>query len=145
MIRHARHAQITKSQDLRKGLSSFAYLLRVVTNPWIMLRLPCSFSWVLYGMPKVLRNNKLPISLERVEWFCWFFVCSYLHMVRYPPKLQKYAILGWQCQAWALSQSDKLKKLYEVSCWFFSCSWIAIETTNISCYFGLWTQNTIGQ
>ena len=68
--------------------------------------LSCSFSWVVYGMPKVLRDNKLPISLQRVEWFCWFFACSYLYFVRYPLKLQKYAILGWQCQAWTLSQSD---------------------------------------
>ena len=42
--------------------------------------LPSSFSWILYGMPKVLRYSKLPISLERVEWFCWCFACGYVHM-----------------------------------------------------------------
>ena len=67
--------------------------------------LSCRFSWVWYGMPKVLWSNKSPISLETVVWFCWFF-CSYLHLVRYPLRLQKYAILDWHCQVWALSQSD---------------------------------------
>ena len=37
-IRHARHAQVTKSQDLWKELSYFAYLLHVVTNPWELQR-----------------------------------------------------------------------------------------------------------
>ena len=44
-------------------------------------------------MPKVLWNNKLPTSLVKVEWFCWFFACSYLHLVWYPLKLPKFAIL----------------------------------------------------
>ena len=61
--------------------------------------LSCWFSWVWSGMPKVLWSDKSPISLERIIWFCWFFVGSYLHLVRYPLKQQKYAILGWHCQA----------------------------------------------
>ena len=60
--------------------------------------LSCCFSWVWSSMPKVLWNNKLPISLERVKWVCCFFACSYLHLVRYPLKLQKYAILCWDYQ-----------------------------------------------
>ena len=56
----------------------------------------CCFSWSV--MHKVLWNNKSPISLEKVEWFCWYFAFSYLHLVTYPWKLQKYAILGWHCQ-----------------------------------------------
>ena len=94
VIRHARHAQITKSQDLRKGLSSFADLLRVVTNPWIMLRLPCSFSWVLYGMPKVLRNNKLPISLEELSDFVNFLyvvICIWLDIHRNCKNMRSWA------------------------------------------------------
>ena len=35
--------------------------------------LSCRFSWVWSGMPKVLWNNKSPISLESAQWFCWFF------------------------------------------------------------------------
>ena len=31
----------------------------------------------MVSITKVLWNNKLVISLERVEWFCWFFACSY--------------------------------------------------------------------
>ena len=57
----------------------------------------CCFSWVWPGMPKVLCNDKAPIFLERVEWFCWFFASSYLHLVRYPLKLQKYTTLAWHC------------------------------------------------
>ena len=45
----------------------------------------CLKGWILGGQPwvwsdthKVLWNNKLPISLERVEWFCSFFACMYL-------------------------------------------------------------------
>ena len=47
------------------------------------------FSWVW---------NKFPMSLERNKWFCWFFACNYLHVVRYPLKLQKHAIFGWHSQ-----------------------------------------------
>ena len=39
--------------------------------------LTCCFSWVRSWMPKVLWNNKLSVSLERVEWSCWFFACSF--------------------------------------------------------------------
>ena len=53
------------------------------------------YSCIWSSMPKV---NKSLISLERVEWFCWFFACNYLYLVRYLLKLQKYAILGWLCQ-----------------------------------------------
>ena len=60
--------------------------------------LSCCFSWVWSCMPKVLWNNKSPISLERVEWFCRFFASSFLHLVRYTLKLHKYAILGWHYQ-----------------------------------------------
>ena len=32
----------------------------------------CHFSWIWSRMPKILWNNKSPISLKRVEWFCSF-------------------------------------------------------------------------
>ena len=38
VIRHARFAQITKSQDSRKELSYFACVWHVVTNPWKLQR-----------------------------------------------------------------------------------------------------------
>ena len=47
----------------------------------------------LSRMPKFLWNNKSPVSLKRLEWFCWFFACSYLHLVRCPLKLQN--MLFW--------------------------------------------------
>ena len=67
--------------------------------------LPCCFSQLWSSMPKVLLNNKSSISVERAEWFCWFFVCCYLHLVGYPLKVPKYAILGWHFQS---SQPIKL-------------------------------------
>ena len=61
--------------------------------------LSCCFSRVWSGLPKVLWSNKSPISLKMVVWICWFFASSYLHLVRYPLKQQKHAILDWHCQA----------------------------------------------
>ena len=52
--------------------------------------LPCRFSWVWSGMSKVLWNKKSPVSLER-----------YIEAT-------KYAILGWNCKAYALRPSDVL-------------------------------------
>ena len=83
-----------KCQYLWEGLGYFVFLLHVVTFiEATVLTFRCSCIW--FCMPKVLWYNKLPISLEGADWFCWFFAFSYLHLVRYPLKLQKYAILGW--------------------------------------------------
>ena len=90
------------------------------------------------------------ISLERVKWFCWFFACSYLHLVGYPLKLPKYTILDWHCQAIGskpirlsdvlnLKNSKTISSWFEVSSWFFA----SIEATKI-CYFVLRSQNTLG-
>ena len=101
-VRHARacpvFSKITKQQYLLKGLSYFVYLLHVVTHPW---KVQC-YHVILFGYgPACLMFSEATnhISLERVVWFCWFFASSYLHLVRYPLKLQKYAILGCHCQA----------------------------------------------
>ena len=37
----------------------------------------CNICWVWSGIPNVLRNNKAPISPEKVELFCLFVACSY--------------------------------------------------------------------
>ena len=37
----------------------------------------CNTCWVWSGMPSVLQNNKLQISLGKVELFCLFVACSY--------------------------------------------------------------------
>ena len=50
VIRHARFAQITKSQDSRKELSYFACVWHVVTNPWKLQR--CHAVLVGYCIPK---------------------------------------------------------------------------------------------
>ena len=107
--------------------------------------LSCHFSWVWSGMPKVLWNNKLPISLERVEWFC---ACSYLHLVRYALKLKKYAILTGifrhMISANQIGRCFKLKRLenymrYQVN--FL----LPLKLQKIPCCFGLWLQITLGQ
>ena len=36
--------------------------------------LSCRFNWVWSGMPRVFWNSKSPLSLERVELFCWFLL-----------------------------------------------------------------------
>ena len=85
LVRHAgacpKFSKITKQQYFWEGLSCFVYMLHLVTHIWKLQS--CCFSWVWSGMPKV-PWNKLQISLERVEWFHWFFVSSYLDFVRYP-------------------------------------------------------------
>ena len=99
LVRDARtcpgFSKIIKQQYLWEGLSYFVYLLLVYLFVHTSIEatvLSCRFSWVWSGISKVLRNNKSPISLERVEWFCWFFAICYLHLVRYTLKLQNYAI-----------------------------------------------------
>ena len=120
MSGHPNLLQNKKRQYLEKGLSYFVYLLHVVARLWKLV-LSCRFSWVWSCMCKVLWYKKSPIPLERVAWFCWFFVCIYLHLVRYPLKLQKSANFGWRSQAQAL----RTRKLYEVSNWFIA----SIEAT----------------
>ena len=74
-------------------LSYFVYFVACSCTSMETTVLSCRFSWLWSGMPKVLWSNKSPVSLERVEWFCWLFASSYfLHLVRYPLKLRKYAI-----------------------------------------------------
>ena len=96
--------------------------------------LSCCFSWVWFGMPKVLWSNKSPISLESIKWFYWFLqVYSYLHLVRYPLKLQPMlfwaGIVRYSLSANQIVRCYKLKKLkkdmrYQVKLIFcFHWSW----------------------
>ena len=110
--------------------------------------LSCRFSRVWSGMPKVLWSNKSPISLKMVVWFCWFFASSYLHLVRYPLKLQKYAfwtgIFRHSLSANQIVRCFKLKNLknnlrYQVD--FL----LPLKLEKILCYFGLWPQNTLSE
>ena len=85
------------------------------------------FSWVWSGMRKVLSDNKSPICLERVEWFCWFFDINYLHFVKYLLKLKKICYFGLASSdiaAQPIRLSDVLKgkntKRYEVLSRFFA-------------------------
>ena len=98
-------------------------------------------------MPKVFWSNKAPISLEKAVWFCWFFASSYLHLVRYPLTLQNMlfwaGIVSHSLSANQIARFFKLKKLkkgmrYEVD----FC--LPLKLEEISCYFGLWLQNTLG-
>ena len=107
--------------------------------------LSCRFSFSC--MTKVLWNNKSPISLERVEWFCWFFACNYLHLVWYSLKLQRYAVSGWHYQGYRLSGDQivrcfKLKKLENYKR-YEDDFLLPLKLQKISCYFGLWPQNTL--
>ena len=74
------------------------------------------------------------------EWFC-----SYLHLVRYPLRIQKYAILG--CHRLSTNQivrCFKLKKLE--NCMRYQVDFLLpLKLQKISCYFGLWPQNTLGE
>ena len=87
LVRHGKacptFSKITNCKCLWESLSYFVYLLLGVTHPGKL-----QWNWISNW------NNKSLISLERVEWFCWFFAFSYLHLVGYPLKLPKFAILS---------------------------------------------------
>ena len=71
MIRYVRPCpiflEITKRQYLQKyWVILFTFCI------CIEAKVLCSYSWLWSSMLKVLRNNKLPISLKCVEWFVDF-------------------------------------------------------------------------
>ena len=99
-------------------------------------------------MSKVPWNNKLPISQEKVEWFCWFFACSYFDLNRYPLRYKNMlfwaGIVRHRLSANQKVRFCKLKKLENyVRCQFDFL--LPEKLQKIQCYFGLWLQNTIGQ
>ena len=141
LVRHTRacpkFSKITKQQNLWEGLSYFFLFVACSYTTMEATVLSCHCSWLWSSMPKVLWSNKSPISLERVVWFCWFFASSYLYLVRYPLKLQRYTILRWYWQTQPLSQSDC--QMYQVD--FL----LPLKLEEILCHFGLWPQNNLGQ
>ena len=141
-----RFSKITKQQYLWKGLTYSVYSLHVVTHP---LKLQCYRVILVWYCPAVQSwSNKSPISLEKVEWFCWFLqvaICILLD-IRWSYK----NMLFWSGIV-RHSPSDnqivtcfKLKKLkkdmrYQVD--FL----LPLKLEEILCCFGLWLQNTIGE
>ena len=106
------------------------------------------FGWIWSCIPKVLWNNKSPISLERVEWFCWFLhlvICILLDINwSYKNMLFWVDIFRHRLSVNHIVRCFKLRKLenymrYQVE--FL----LLLKLQKILCYFGLWPQNTLGQ
>ena len=117
-------------------------------------------------MPSLFQNNKAPISLERVEWFCQFF--DTVIWILFAGHGSYKNMLFWVGIVWhrllAFILSDvlnlkKLKKIYEVSSWFFGsieaimlfwgmtpkCSWqISLQDFFTFDFFWLANLNTRG-
>ena len=152
LVRHARAGMPNVLQNIKATISLgtvelFCLFVACCYTSMEATVLSCRFSWVWSDMPKVPWSNKSPISLERVMWFCWFFASSYLHLVRYPLKLQN--MLFWagsvrhSLSANQIVRCFKLKKLkkdmrYQVD--FL----LSLKLEEI-CYFEWWPQNTLGQ
>ena len=66
----------------------------------------------------------------------FLIACSYLHLVGYPVKLPKFAILGWHCQASnQIVRCFTVKKLDNYIRYHFLPP---LKLQEISCYFWLW-------
>ena len=107
--------------------------------------LPCRFSWLWSGMPKVPWNNNSPLYLKRVEWF-WFFalvICILLDILWwiYQNILFWAGTIRHRPSANQIVRCFKIKKLYEVSSWFFA----SIEATKNIILFWVMLENTLGQ
>ena len=77
--------------------------------------LSCCSSWIWSSMPKFIWNNTLEISLERVEWFCWFFALILYILLdihwSYKIVLFQAGIVRHRLSARQIVRSFKLKKL----------------------------------
>lgn len=85
MSRHVQDSPKRQSNNIIFVASSYTFMEATL--------LSSSFSGIWSGMPKVLWD-KLPISLEAVEWFC-YLLYVFVYVFRYPLKLHKYAELYW--------------------------------------------------
>ena len=110
--------------------------------------LSCHFRWVCFSMPKVLWNNNLSVSQERVVWFGWFLhvvICMLLDTDWSDKNMLFWAgIVRHRCSANQTGRCFKLKNLK-------NCAWhqvdflLPLKLQKILWYFELWLQNTVGQ
>ena len=99
-------------------------------------------SWVWSGMHKFPWYNDSLISLEGVEWFCWFYTWSYLHLEAfhwsYKNMLFQAGIVMHRLSANYIVRCFKLKNLE-------SYTRYQVDFLPPLKLFGLWSQNTVGQ
>ena len=68
---HGEHSPKKQSANISElTLELFCLFFACSYTPMDVTVLSCRFSWIWSCMPKVLWNNKLPISLERVVQLC---------------------------------------------------------------------------
>ena len=75
-------------------------------------------------MPSLLQNNKVPISLGRIELVCFFVACSYTSMEA--TVLSYHFSWVWSCMPkvlWNNKSPISLERVYWF-CWFFACSYL---------------------
>ena len=91
--RACRTSKIKKRKYIREGSSDFVYWLHVVTHLW---KLQCYHDVLFEYVPACPKFSEITSRqyLRKGFSISLFFACSYLHRVRYPLKLRKYAILG---------------------------------------------------
>ena len=82
------------------------------------------FGLVRHAWACVLQNNKLPISLGKVELFCLFVACSYT----FREATVFSCCFGWVCSnmpkvIWNNKSPISLERV-EWFCWFFACSYL---------------------
>ena len=110
--------------------------------------LSCCSSWIWSSMPTFIWNNKLEISLERVEWFCWFFALILYILLdihwSYKIVLFQAGIVRHRLSARQIVRSFKLKKLENYMRYQIEFL-LPLKLQNISYYFRLWSQNTFDQ
>ena len=147
LVRHAlacpRFSKIIKQQCL----SYFVHLLHVVTHQW---KLQCHHVILLgYGLA-CLKFSEATNHQCLWKGLCDFvdFGSSYLHLLDihwiYKNMLFWAGIVSQRLSTNQIVRCFKLKELkkrYEVSSWFFA----SLKLEEILCYFGLWSQNTLGQ
>ena len=111
--------------------------------------LSCCFSWVWFGMPKVLWTNKSPISLERVVWFCWFLqvvICILLDIYIEVTKICYFGLALSGITSQPIRLSDVLNWRNSKTIWgSYQVDFLLPLKLEEICYFDLWPQNTLGQ
>ena len=152
LVRHARTwpilSKITKQQYLWEGLSCFVYLFHAVTHSW---KLQC-YHVILVGYgPACPKFSEATNHQYLWKWSCEFvdFVLAVICILldihwNYKNMLFWAGIVRHRLCANQFVRCFKLKKLkkdmtYQVD--FL----LPLKLEEILCYFGLWSQNTLGQ